>query len=458
MKIGIIGPANSIENTRSLLHMEDAFIECVEYPCNLNKVVELLGEVQHELDGILFTGARYFAYACRHASAHIPWTYLKRSMASTLCALLEAKTANQDLTRITYDLHSTTTEKMFDILCEKVGLPQNQIALYRYNDTDQYKDYLNASDISGHYASRASKYHLENLRKNKASICLTDSPSVVNVVRKAGYPAFFTSITSEDVALALNELRLRCQFYEQQGKSGHQEAVLCLGVYMDDNNDDNQQEYRKIQGVCQIETALFTFAQGIGATVERSSDLQYVLYSTRDELDAITDHLKNLDFLQSLLAVIGVEKISMGIGFHVSHSIAKVNAQQASKSATQQKYSCYYVKDQDSLSQGPFLIKADSTENDFDKMVLERTSRRSGVGTTVLAKLLQAQRQYGFQTVTSTELAQMTGLSLNNIHRVVSKLEETGYVEFVGKQSCAEHGRPRRLIKFNLAFVPQKNN
>lgn len=452
MRIGIIGPASSIENIRSLLHIEDAFIEYVEYPCKLNKVVELLRQVQKDLDGILFTGSRYFTYACRHALPSIPWTYIKRSTASILCALLEAKMLDYDIKRITYDLHNTTTEEMMDILCEKVGLPQEQIALYRYNDTEQYKEYLNSSEPSGQHAGNASKYHLANLQSNRANLCLTDSPSVVSAMAKTGHHVFLAKFTNEEVALALNELRLRCQFFEQQDKSGHQEAVLCLSINMDENMDDNQQEYRRIQGVCQIQTTLLTFAQSIGASVERSSDLQYVLYSTRDELDAITDHLKNLDFIKNLLTVIGVGKLSIGIGFHVSHSIAKSNAQLASKSAARQQYSCYYVKEGEAISQGPFLIEPHSSEKDFENMMLERISLRSGVGTTVIGRLLQAQRQYGFQTVTSTELTKMTGMSLNNIHRVITKLEDTGYVEIVGKQSRTKHGRPRRLIKFN--FIP----
>ena len=45
-------------------------------------------------------------------------------------------------------------------------------------------------------------------------------------------------------------------------------------------------------------------------------------------------------------------------------------------------------------------------------------------------------------------------MSLNNIHRVIAKLEANGYAEIVGRQSYAETGRPRRLIRLNLGFVP----
>lgn len=144
MKIGIVRPRATIEGIHSMICVEDAFIECVEYPCSLNSVVELLNKIQKELDGIIFTGTRYFNFACRYESPCIPWTFIKRSMASVLCALFEMKLSGRDIKRITFDLHDTTLEQMLDILCEKIGLDREQIALYRYNDTQQYRDYMNA--------------------------------------------------------------------------------------------------------------------------------------------------------------------------------------------------------------------------------------------------------------------------------------------------------------------------
>ena len=63
MKIGIIGPQVSLQRLRPFMTLEDAFVELVEYPCSLNRVPELLEKIQTELDGIIFTGARYLNYA-----------------------------------------------------------------------------------------------------------------------------------------------------------------------------------------------------------------------------------------------------------------------------------------------------------------------------------------------------------------------------------------------------------
>lgn len=459
MKIGIVGPRASIEGIHSMIHVEDAFIECIEYPCSLNSVVEILNNIQKELDGIIFTSTRYFNFACRYVSASIPWTNMKRSMASVLCALFEAKLSGMDIKRITFDLHDTTLEQMLDILCEKIGLDRDKIALYRYNDTQQYRDYMNAGDRPGQYAEGASKFHIDNILEGRANTCLTDSPSVAVAMKKLGYSVFLTKITSEDIMSALNTLRFRCYVYEQQKKDEYLEAVVSLTTHLAETNGDGFREYRQIQSVCQIETIMLTFAQSIGASVEKQSDMKYIVYSTKRELDIYTCHFEKLDFAETLISIADVERISMGIGFGVTHSMAKANAQKANRSAVQQQYSCYYIMDSDRLLQGPFLIKPRSSTKDFNKTILEQISLDTNVGITVLNKLAQTQLQYGFQSVTSAELAQMTGLSLNNIHRIVARLEEKRYAEIIGEKSYARTGRPRRLIRFNfgLAMLDNQN-
>ena len=455
MKIGIIGPPSSIKRIRSMTRMEDAYMECVEYPCSLRKVAELLERVQPELDGILFTGVRYLNYASRHVSASIPWTSPKlHSDSSLFCALLRAHMTGCDITHITFDLYSTTTDKMMDILCGQLGLDADRITLFRYNDTQQHQDYLYGGTLVGRYADGASEFHIDKFRDGRASVCLTDSPSTAAVLKEKGYPVFLATFTKASIVAALNDLRVRSQLYAQQRTGEHQEAVLCLTVEMSEEYGYGNPEFRQIQSAGRVETSVFVFAQSVGGAVEKCSGSQYLVFTTKGELDAATSDLQDLSFTERILSVEDVERISIGIGFGVTHSIAKVNARQANKSARQQPYSCYYTKAGETVPKGPFLIESHQTAQEFHEVVLKRIARETNVGLTVLNTLVRAQKQYNFRTVTSSELANMTGMSLNNIHRIIVKLEAKGYAEIVGHQPSAEAGRPRRLIRFHFGFVP----
>ena len=455
MKIGIIGPKASVERVHSLIHMEDAYVECVEYPCSLSNVVKLLERVQDDLDGILFTGTRYLRHACRNVSATIPWAPLKRSSTSLPYALFQAHLTGCDIRRITYDLHGVTTDQLLRILQDRLGLDADSIALYCYNDTPQYEAYMNSDELAGQYATGACAYHTENLKNGRASFCLTDSPSTAAVMSQRGYPVFLLTFEEEQVIASLNDLRERIKLRDGQGGEARQETVLCISVGMEDSHGQGDREFRQIQSAAQVESNLYLFAQRIGAAVEKRSDSQYMVFTTWDELNAATGNLQVMDFASELLGVVDVERLALGIGCGPNHSIAKRNALQSHHSASQQSYSCYYVKEGGMPLEGPFIIRQRQVTREFQDVMLDRIARETNVGITVLQALSQAQRQYGFQSVTSSELADMTGMSLNNIHRVIVKLETKGYAEIVGRQSYAETGRPRRLIRLNLGFVPQ---
>ena len=454
MKIGIIGPRASVERVRSLIRLEDAYMECIGYPCSLSEVVALMERVQGELDGIIFTGNRYSNYVCRNMAAVIPWVSLKRSSASLPYALCRAHLAGYDIHRITCDLSGITGDQLLRILTEKLELDADRISLYRYNDTPQYEAYMSSDALAGRYSEGACAYHTENLRSGRASICLTDSASAALVMSRRGFPVYLLTFGEEDIIAALNELRELIKLRSHQNEAAYRQTVLCLSAYMADAYEHGDREFRRIERTAKIESNLFLFAQRIGAAMEKRGETQYLLFTDREELNAATGDLHDMEFVSELLAIPDVERIALGVGSGVNHAAAKRNAQEAHRSATQQPHSCYYVKTDGALMGGPYLIHQRHVAREFQEVKLERISRETNVGITILNALSQAQRQYGFQSVTSSELAEMTGMSLNNIHRVIVKLEAKGYAEVVGRQSYAETGRPRRLIRLNLGFVP----
>ncbi|MBE6961366.1 MAG: hypothetical protein E7445_02820 [Ruminococcaceae bacterium] len=453
MKIGIIGPTFSIKRLHSMLHLEDAFVECVEYSCRLSRVPELLERVQPELDGIIFTGNRYLDFAGKHSAAIVPWMQIRRTDAAVYRALLQARLAGHDIHRITYDL-SNSAEAMQLILCRELGLEPDRIALFRYNDTPSHEEYLRNPELAGHYADGACAYHNENFGTGRASICLTDSPGVEDAMKQNGYPAFLVSFTEEDVLAALNDMRTRIQMYGQRRAAEHREAVLALTVRMKEEYGQGDREYRQIRSISKIESALFRFVQEISGALERRSGGQYMFFASRESLEMKTGGLLEMDFAKTALSEPDVEQVALGIGYGLTHMEARSNALQANQSARQQTYSCWYVKDGGEVARGPFILRPPQTATEYSRQLLERVSRDTGVGLTVLDALAKAQRQYGFQEITPGELAKMANMSLNNIHRILVRLEAGGYAAVVGRQSHADTGRPRRLFRLNLGFVP----
>ncbi|MGL5347499.1 MAG: winged helix-turn-helix transcriptional regulator, partial [Peptostreptococcaceae bacterium] len=63
-------------------------------------------------------------------------------------------------------------------------------------------------------------------------------------------------------------------------------------------------------------------------------------------------------------------------------------------------------------------------------------------------------KQYNITTITPNELAEFCGVSTRSINRIITKLEDKGYIRIVGKKTNTSNGRPSRLIEidFNSNF------
>ena len=449
LKIGLVGAAATIETIHALMDEEEVFVELVDYPCHRENVVELLAEIQSGLDGVLFTGEAIFVHAGRYASAIVPWTYLKRSVNSVLCVLLRAAMDGHDIRRITYDLPYFTSKEMLGLLCDRVGLDKSEVMVNCYGE---YKDSAPDAGKTAAHPQTPQHWHLENFRAGRASVCLSSVETTVSHPLLKDYPAFQVKITGEDVVEALNTLRFRSQLQTRQLADRHMEAVLSITIYMQDNYTQGIREYRQLQSTYHVEKAILRFAQGIGASVEKDSGGCYLLYAARSELELRTENMTKLDFAADLLSVMDVQRVAVGVGFGLTHSIARANALQAAKAARLQSYSCCYTADGDARLEGPLLISGSCSGEERDKLIIERIAAETYVGVSVLNTIIKAQKQYGFDVITSGELAEMCRLSANQMNRILTRLEAGGYAKIVGSQAHSSTGRPRRLIRLDFGI------
>jgi transcription initiation factor IIE alpha subunit len=58
---------------------------------------------------------------------------------------------------------------------------------------------------------------------------------------------------------------------------------------------------------------------------------------------------------------------------------------------------------------------------------------------------------YNIEDTTSRELAQLYGVTLRSMNRILSKLEDHGYIEIVGKKKLSKKGRPSRILRLKLS-------
>ena len=346
-----------------------------------------------------------------------------------------------------------TTRQIAELLCDKVGMPVNDVSFYRYNDTPYYQAYLTSAELTDSYTSTACAYHLDNLKHRRANLCLSASVGVAENDLLRGYPVFLVPLTEDDVNIALNDLRIQYQSRDNQIKRGNIATVISLSVQMENIYKGCVQEIRQMYTTHQIEVDIVSYAQSVGAAVEKQSNTEFLLYTTQDDLYSVTDHFTSFDLAQKLQYLPDVLCVSIGIGFGPNYNAAKNNAQTSCWSARGQKYSCYYIMDEKQNQSGPFVLRQLKQKREMVEVQLERIANETSVSVAVLSALIKAQSQYSFQTITAEKLAKMCGLTTNNMNRILTKLEQKGYSEVIGTQPRTGAGRPKRLIRLKLPIL-----
>lgn len=445
MKIGLVGTAHSIQSIRALVAPQNIFAELVSYPCNVEGVGKLVEQIQPELDGIFFTGYFFFSYACRSTAAVIPWTYAKRTDNATIKALLQAAMNAVDISRITYDLTENSVEQIAGLLRTDVGLQLDNLHVYRYVDSNYYT--ISEKD----YVRNAMAYHLENLSSGRATVCLSGMYEIVEQLKARGFSAFWVEPTADVLNLALNELSLRHQIRKSR-KAGeqYQIAVVALSISFSDCGIHSAQEYLLMHSVHQLETCIYNFAQSICAAVEEASDRSFRIYTTKEELGAVTGQFTQLGLLQEIQLIDNVTSVTAGIGFGLSPGSAKAHAEYGARLAQKRECSCYYIVGEDDILAGPFWAASSGREEKVREVWKQKISQETGIGSVTLEALAAAQARFGFDTVTPGKLAELCAMTPSNMNRVLAKLEAKDYAETVGYQPLAGAGRPRRLIRLKI--------
>lgn len=443
MKIGIIGTEYAIRAVRNEISPGSIFAELLELPCVAENVSWVVEQNQPQLDVILFTGYMFFSYACQSVDAMIPWSYAKRSEYSATQALLRASMKGIDISRITYDLAENPVGQLEKIIGD-AGFSNKDVRFFRYVDNKYY------TRTEEDYVRNAMAFHRENLRQGKATMCLSGMYEVVRLLREEGYQAEWVRPTANELKRQITELCLRHQIRKDQQEADMAFAVVSLRPDVDENCSRSNQRYMKLSGLHQAENCIFNFAHMLGAAMEKNTDGYYMVYTTKAELSVVTQRFTTLFLLQDIRPILGISRMSAGIGIGSTQGMAKENAEQAIRRAEKRRGSCYYIEDGSSPMKGPFCADKNEKGDAFRENTITRISNETGVGISIIKTLLRVQDQYKFEAITSAELAIMCNMTQSNMNRIIAKLETNNYAVTIGYRPAQGAGRPRRIMKLLL--------
>ncbi len=441
MKVGVVGPADLVNKINRIIKAEFPAIDPVS--CIYKVYTEastIIKYQQPHLDAILFAGTTPFKLARNTVKPAIPWECIPRNGSSLLRVLLEAVLVKKlDIYNVSFDTY--TMQALYEAY-EEIGIRKERLRLFLADQQGAETNYLD----------RVLTFHLGNFTCNKATCCMTALESVFEKLSAQNIPCLMIEPTANIIRETLKKLILG---YNVQISQHSQ--IVALRVQIDAPSEYSllsEDEYQTIIDKMQISRQVYLFAQKIQAAVIEVGLKEYLLFSTRQSLESETRGLESF----SLLAAVrnhSASTISLGIGFGATAREAKQNAGIAMTRASKTGGDMAFIVSDGKTVIGPIKEGSPAGENQQTKVDKEylRISEQIGVSINTIFRLHSIVEQYGQNVFTAAELANLFGITLRSMNRMIEKLEGGGYCTIIGKKAIAKAGRPRRIIQLNISSI-----
>ncbi len=208
------------------------------------------------------------------------------------------------------------------------------------------------------------RFHKNSFYNNHVSCCITTISSVFEYLQEENIPSLIIDPTTDVIKQTIDRFKLK-----HESKIIENSQIVVLAIEVDLPHDYSlikENEYQLMLNKTKISEAIYLFAQRVQAAVVETGITGYLLFCTRSILELETDHLHNIDLLNSV-ALKTNNTISIGIGYGVTARESKYNAtlcmEKARKRGGNQAFIIY---DKDII--GPITASNESSSDQSEKI------------------------------------------------------------------------------------------
>lgn len=222
-------------------------------------------------------------------------------------------------------------------------------------------------------------------------------------------------------------------------------AVIAIyyNYIFDSEYDLALREWDKLHYQNQIKEYIYTIAHKLQAAVFIDDMVSFFIVTSRDMLDTVffkqQEHIKLLQFGQQL----DIFRVFIGIGLGNNMLEAKSRSTMALNNAIQDVETRAYIADNEAKAVVAAISDSINRLNN-----LHDIAKQCGLSINTLRNIKEALAKTN-NPVTSEALAEVTGLKIRSINRIISKLEDIDCATVVAKENNGK-GRPARIIKISL--------
>jgi hypothetical protein len=428
MKIGIIGPGDSVDKVINVINEYYPFVEPIAYKKEkVEEVMEIIDDSIYKADGLLFTGIAVLGEAEKYSKLNKPYEAIMRNDSSIMKTFWEIKNDNKPIKRVSIDI---VEENLVNEIADEFGIKIENIYTMPYQSGISEKEYV--------------KRHVQLWEEGKVDIIISGLGAAYNELKERNLPVYRLNMTVPLIKVTMQNLINKVRTSEIKA---NQIAIQILKI----KNLKTQitSQYDNLIKKNSVEKELINYVKEVQGSFFQLGTDKYIIFGTRRTLEddvIINDLLKIVENFETN----GIT-IYSGMGFGNTGWNAEYNAITALEIAEKSSNAAFYIIDENNKIRGPIN---DSNENNYDLQVydekINEIAKKIGVSATYLSKLVSIMKKTNQNTFSSDTFGHYLGVTQRSGRRLLEKFICAGYAEVVTTTVDKGIGRPKKIVEMKL--------
>ncbi|WP_151733100.1 hypothetical protein [Paenibacillus tengchongensis] len=431
-KVGIIGPAGSVERIGGLANIfepEIAFRPFVYV--QPRETVDIIRRHDKEVDSWLCSGPIPYSFACKALGSADRVEYVWVTESGFYKSLLDLAFTRGGLPRrISIDMPENEgfIEHALKLI-ENAG-----IELY----TRIYELDADPEELLG--------FHEDLWQEGRTDGAITCFPNVAAGLKDKGVPAYTVSPSNLEI---IQSLRL---FAEKVRTSYFKDTQIGIEIIELENYDRIAEKlptsYQLQHLELDIKKELIQLSEKLDGTLMEQGGGRYILFSTRG---AIERELALLGDTVDYLAATTGSGVAVGVGYGVTVFSAETNAHRALRQSKEKTGRRIVIVQEDGVIVESAGQEEETLAYSFrtDDQEVAGKLRSSGISVKTFNKVVALVRKMGWEHFTAKDVAAQLQMTERNARRIMTELADAGLAECVGEEAPGVRGRPSKIYRFS---------
>ncbi|TWH47276.1 hypothetical protein [Sporomusa sp. KB1] len=429
-KVGIVGPASSVERILTVAKQLVQDIEFVPFTYEENnEIAGIIDENHFQVKGWLFSGPIPFWLAKEHLGTEENLVYCHVTGNEIYKCLIEMAYSQQKiLLKASVDSPGIGISELEDALGE-LRIPIQGIIVQKYEIPFDMQELV--------------QFHLKLWQEGTTDGAITTLQSVYTALQEHKVPVCRLTVTTLAIRQAISDIieKMKGLYFKSS-----QVGLEIIEISDFDKVIEKAGNFYQLQFIeLKIKEKLLSFCKAVDGYLSEQGNGRYEIFSSRGKIES------GIAMIQDTIEEIGLDldsHVVVGIGLGETVFSARINANRAAS----------YVKS--TLKQGIVIIKEDGSiiesvgrkeEVEYayysnDRALLDKLNE-ANIGIKTYRKVEAMIRRMKWDCFTTTQLADQLSVTDRNVRRIVASLCKAGLIECIGEESSSNRGRPSRKYR-----------